>query len=583
MNRRLLLYRLPTILFLNLLFFAGVWANSPTFLWIGGFSNNWEDPQNWVDMDSGLGNQLPTAIADVMIDGNVTVTLSSNFLTGSIQISGGATLIIAVGATLSTTEGGLNGSHGIRLDQTSPNTGYPAYINGSNSGPSALIVNGHLVINDPIDPNIAAPGVGLYIAQYTSVTVGNAGSIAIYNAVDEGINVKGSMVNNGAISIISPNLAGITTSGAVSGSIITNNGTLTVSGGTIGINLGSVFMYNYGTVTLSGASGKILAGDGEFYNYGTLGGNGTVESDMDFKPQPGSIISPGASIGTLTFENGLNLSGVTLFIEINASNSYDRIIVQGPAALNGGNLSFGGTYSPLSGQDYLVVHSTTNQISGKFSSPTESEPVTLNSATFNISYTGNMAADADILVTNSSVLPVELTYFTARPAGKAVQLSWGTATETNNDYFSVEHSADGRHFTEIGRLSGFGTSQEKHEYAFVDPTPDKGLNYYRLGQYDFDGAYEYSQIQTVVFKGGDSWTIRPTLASEVVLIEWPEGPAGNNAAVEVFNLSGQKVFGQEAPAQPAALPIPVADWAPGMYWVAVRSHGKVETQRFVKE
>ncbi|MCB0583588.1 MAG: T9SS type A sorting domain-containing protein [Phaeodactylibacter sp.] len=582
MERRLLLYLLTGLVLLNPSFTA--WANSPTFFWVGGFSNNWEDEENWVDMDSGIGNQLPTDIADVMIDGSVSVILSTNFTTGSIQLSGGATLTIAAGATLFTVEGGLNGSHGIRLDQTSPNTGYQAYIDGSKSGPSALIVNGHLIVNDLTDPSVSAPGTGMYILQYTSVTVGSGGSITITNASDEGIKLKGSLVNNGTISINNSSLAAISTSGAVAGSIITNNGMLAISGAAVGLDLGSVHFDNNapGTVVISDITpgGKLVQGSGQFRNYGTFGGNGTVSS-ATFKPQPNSTISPGASIGTLTFDSGLDLDGVTLFAEINAPNAYDRLIVQGAVLLDGGTLSFGGTYSPTNGEDYLLVHSTTNGVTDKFSHPTETEPVTLNSTTFNISYTGDLSADVDILV-NSTALPVELLSFAAQPKGGAVLLSWATATETNSDYFSVEHSTDGRHFREIGRVAAAGASLEKHDYSFTDFSPHKGLNYYRLDEHDLDGAHAYSPVRSVVLENKNAWSVTPTLAHQAVAIEWQEAPAGK-ATVEVFNLAGQQAFSLEAPAQTGAIQIPVEGWAPGMYLVVVQHDGLAEAQRFVKE
>ena len=181
-----------------------------------------------------------------------------------------------------------------------------------------------------------------------------------------------------------------------------------------------------------------------------------------------------------------------------------------------------------------------------------------------------------------SVLPVTLTSFTARPIGKAVQLDWATATETNNDYFSIEHSTDGRTFSEIGRLTGAGTTQEEQRYAFVHRSPEAGLNYYRLDQHDFDGAHEYSPVQTAVIEGKNTWTAWPTLARDVVNLEWVEAPKGSTV-VEVFNAAGQKVYRQPAPQGAVRVQVPVQQWAPGTYWVVVQDKGGVHAQWFVKE
>lgn len=85
-------------------------------------------------------------------------------------------------------------------------------------------------------------------------------------------------------------------------------------------------------------------------------------------------------------------------------------------------------------------------------------------------------------------LPVELMYFKATLNSESkVKLNWATASETNNAYFVVERSDDGREFYEIKALPGAGNSSKTNYYAFVDESPSEGLNYYRLIQTDHDG------------------------------------------------------------------------------------------------
>lgn len=101
----------------------------------------------------------------------------------------------------------------------------------------------------------------------------------------------------------------------------------------------------------------------------------------------------------------------------------------------------------------------------------------------------------------SSILPVELTYFGTKKIGEdQVQISWSTASEINNSYFSVERSLDGISFQSIGIVKGAGTTSEKTDYSYVD---DIGFIqtsthvYYRLKQVDFDLQYDYSVISVV--------------------------------------------------------------------------------------
>ena len=94
-------------------------------------------------------------------------------------------------------------------------------------------------------------------------------------------------------------------------------------------------------------------------------------------------------------------------------------------------------------------------------------------------------------------LPVELLDFNATPVGERVRLDWITATELNNDYFTVERSVNGTTFEILTHVEGAGTTQEMREYRAYDETPYAGKMYYRLKQTDFDGSFSYSEVVEV--------------------------------------------------------------------------------------
>jgi len=96
-----------------------------------------------------------------------------------------------------------------------------------------------------------------------------------------------------------------------------------------------------------------------------------------------------------------------------------------------------------------------------------------------------------------SVLPVELSTFSASIVNQQVSLKWTTASETDNDYFDIERSTDGINFYKIGRVAGQGTTDQKTDYEFMDIAPELGGNYYRLRQVDLDGTETYSGIKYV--------------------------------------------------------------------------------------
>ena len=94
-------------------------------------------------------------------------------------------------------------------------------------------------------------------------------------------------------------------------------------------------------------------------------------------------------------------------------------------------------------------------------------------------------------------LPITLLYFTAEAMQDGVELKWATATETLNDYFTIERSKNGFDFYPVVDVEGKGTTQELNRYAAVDENPYGGLSYYRLKQTDFNGDFTYSKIVSV--------------------------------------------------------------------------------------
>ena len=97
----------------------------------------------------------------------------------------------------------------------------------------------------------------------------------------------------------------------------------------------------------------------------------------------------------------------------------------------------------------------------------------------------------------SNALPVELISFSAIWTKEGNLLNWTTASEVNNDYFSLERSLDGESFQEIGKVKGNGNSTIERNYSFTDHFAQNDVVYYRLKQFDFDGQFQYSETKSV--------------------------------------------------------------------------------------
>ncbi len=101
----------------------------------------------------------------------------------------------------------------------------------------------------------------------------------------------------------------------------------------------------------------------------------------------------------------------------------------------------------------------------------------------------------------SSPLPVELVLFEAKAQENGqVRLDWMTASELNNDFFTIERSADGENFTSLFTTDGAGTTSSASVYKAFDESPLSGVSYYRLKQTDFDGTESNSQVRMVNFR-----------------------------------------------------------------------------------
>ncbi len=95
---------------------------------------------------------------------------------------------------------------------------------------------------------------------------------------------------------------------------------------------------------------------------------------------------------------------------------------------------------------------------------------------------------------NGSALPVELIAFDAFLVNNKVMIEWTTASEINNDYFTVQRSMDGNNFEDVVEMEGAGNSNVLLEYSTIDSNPIIGKSYYRLKQTDFDGKFTYSNL-----------------------------------------------------------------------------------------
>jgi hypothetical protein len=151
----------------------------------------------------------------------------------------------------------------------------------------------------------------------------------------------------------------------------------------------------------------------------------------------------------------------------------------------------------------------------------------------------------------NNILPIELLYFNARPENGRTALSWATATESNNSYFTIEKSRDGSAFEFLQKLDSKapnGNSSTPLNYTANDMNPFNGMNYYRLKQTDLDGNFKYSAIVQVSFDNRKTISVYPNPTSGILYIS---GVSINQSSlrVEWFDMSGRSLLQQTVPVQ----------------------------------
>jgi hypothetical protein len=186
---------------------------------------------------------------------------------------------------------------------------------------------------------------------------------------------------------------------------------------------------------------------------------------------------------------------------------------------------------------------------------------------------------------NSSLLPVEMTYFKGRLQDNLPHLAWQTASELGNLGFDIERSAKGwGDWKSIGFVSGNGTTFETQDHTFTDIAPLKGINYYRLRQTDIDGRSYLSPVVTVEmpeFQSLSNFKIVPNPVQNGELTLYIPNEDMEQATLEIYNAVGQLIRTQVLTSNQAT--ISVSDLSKGMYLFTLNLDGQQSVEKVIIE
>lgn len=156
---------------------------------------------------------------------------------------------------------------------------------------------------------------------------------------------------------------------------------------------------------------------------------------------------------------------------------------------------------------------------------------------------GSITVDGDVSIPgdadNGGILPIDLLYFKTDISNNAVALSWATASEINNNYFTIERSFNGIDFEEIATIDGAGTSSQILEYSYNDKLIREGIAYYRLKQTDFDGEFETYNAVAIEIKDLKLDNVNSIHMSDSELITSVTSQNSSEALIVLSNINGQ--------------------------------------------
>lgn len=162
------------------------------------------------------------------------------------------------------------------------------------------------------------------------------------------------------------------------------------------------------------------------------------------------------------------------------------------------------------------------------------------------------------------------------------KLDWSTTEEINVSHFEVERSNDyGGSFRVIGTVKASAEFKTVNDYQFIDHHADKGKNFYRIRQVDFDDQTEISPIKVVTFAGKNSFKINawPNPVSDMLTIEIRD--ATEAMKMTIVDISGRIVWKGSGESGSSMQLVDVSAFGAGVYSLIAEGNAATDVKKIV--
>ncbi len=216
---------------------------------------------------------------------------------------------------------------------------------------------------------------------------------------------------------------------------------------------------------------------------------------------------------------------------------------------------------------------------------------TLGASTINLpqNFDCNSININNIIITNASnqspciyqqaatcaALPLDFISFEVQNQPNYNLLTWVTADEVNVEQMIIQHSTDGKQFTDIGiSFPTNSLNRSSHSYTYTHAYVSKS-NYYRIRAVDFNGTETLSKI--VFIKNAQkntAFNIYPNPAHD--FLDLSDIGAAMGVESKIFDQTGLlKIKSNETR-------IPIGDLPSGIYFIHCLTNGEDTFGRFLK-
>ncbi len=470
----------------------------------------------------------------------------------------------------------------------------------SNTNASPVLVKGSITVRGDFAHILNNDGTGFEI-QGDSLSVLGSGTLAYSGSNDRLIKFSGSSEQNisgaGTLGIYDLTIDNSADSVQMNRTVTVDNN-LTLTNGVLKLNAYTLTMAKAtATITdISRTNGFIYSeNENSYINWTNTPAGANIfvfpfvydgeYIPFDFEKDGGD---PGADIAIATWhtsvDNNTDLpTGTTLLPATGDANYIDRWYDITPSVVFDAELTFRWTTGELSG---ITPINTSYHWNG---SAWDSWTGTTTGNNVTCTWTAYSGGGG-----GGGPLPISLLDFNATYNSQTqnVDLDWATASEENNDYFTIQKSrSDATDFDLVVQVPGAGSSNQTLYYEAVDENPYYGLSYYRLKQTDYDGTYTYSDLVAVNILKGLEFSVRPNPARDMLQIVF--GSAKNNtvfvmtpeynAAIKIYDTRGKLVYEKRFDGTFYKFNIDISGFQQGMYLVTLTANDEKYIAKFVKE